>query len=157
MALPRGYSGARVSHPAAMNLLQRVTFALRYDYAIERELGTGAMASVYLARDLKHDRLVALKVLRPELALAVGADRFLREIQTAARLSHPGILPLYDSGDADGLLYFAMPYVEGESLRDRLLREERLPVDEAVRIARAVADALGYAHGCGVVHRDVKP
>ena len=140
-----------------MNLLQRVTFALRYDYAIERELGTGAMASVYLARDLKHDRLVALKVLRPELALAVGADRFLREIHTAAKLKHPGILPLFDSGESEGLLYYTMPFVDGESLRSRLKRDQHLPIAEALRLAEEVARALAYAHGQGVVHRDIKP
>ena len=152
-----GYCGACLSHPAAMNLLQRVTFALRHDYAIERELGTGAMASVYLARDLKHDRLVALKVLRPELALAVGADRFLREIRTAAKLHHPGILPLFDSGESEGLLYYTMPFVDGESLRHRLKCEHHLPIDEALRLAEEVARALAYAHGQGVIHRDIKP
>jgi len=140
-----------------MNLLQRVTFALRYDYAIERELGTGAMASVYLARDLKHDRLVALKVLRPELALAVGADRFLLEIRTAAKLKHPGILPLFDSGESEGLLYYTMPFVDGESLRHRLKREHHLPIAEALRLAEEVARALAYAHEQGVIHRDIKP
>ncbi len=115
------------------------------------------MATVYLARDLKHHRPVALKVLHPELAYALGADRFLREIEVAANLSHPHILPLFDSGEVTGLLYYVMPYVEGESLRDRLTRETQLPVDEALGIAREVADALAYAHGQGVVHRDIKP
>ena len=141
----------------ARDLQQHLASALADDYRIERELGAGATAKVYLAHDLKHDRLVALKVLRPELALAVGAERFLREIQTAARLSHPGIMPLYDSGEIDGLLYFTMPYVEGESLRHRLDRNGRLPVADAVRITREVAAALAHAHASGVIHRDVKP
>jgi len=140
-----------------MNLLQRVSFALSYDYRIERELGVGAMAAVYLAQDFKHDRKVALKVLRPELALAVGAERFLREIRTAAKLSHPGILPLFDSGEADGLLYYTMPVVDGGSLRQRLQCDGRLAVDEAVRIAGGVARALAYAHEHRVIHRDIKP
>src|SRR5690242_20729886 len=141
----------------ARDLQQYLGTVLAANYRVERELGAGATARVYLAHDLKHDRLVALKVLRPEIALAMGAERFLREIQTAARLSHPGILPLYDSGETDGLLYFTMPYVEGESLRHRLDREEQLPVGEAVRLTRAIAEALGYAHEQGVIHRDVKP
>ena len=140
-----------------MKLQQRVALAVRHDYEIVRELGMGAMATVYLARDLKHERLVALKVLRPELALAVGADRFLREIRTAAKLNHRGILPLFDSGESEGLLYYSMPFVDGESLRTRLKREGHLPIDEAMRIASEVARALAYAHECGVVHRDIKP
>ena len=131
--------------------------ALADRYRIERELGAGGMATVYLAEDLKHHRKVALKVLDPELGAAVGADRFLREIETTANLRHPHILPLYDSGQAGGLLYYVMPYVEGESLRDRLNREKQLPIDEALRISREVADALGYAHARGIVHRDIKP
>src|SRR5436853_4214419 len=115
------------------------------------------MADVFLAQDLKYERAVALKVLRPELSASLGAARFLQEIQIAARLHHPHILPLYDSDEADGLLYYVMPYVEGESLRERLARERQLPVDEALQIAREVADALSYAHSCGVVHRDIKP
>src|SRR5437773_66781 len=115
------------------------------------------MADVFLAQDLKYERAVALKVLRPELSASLGAARFLQEIQIAARLHHPHILPLYDSDEADGLLYYVMPYVEGESLRARLARERQLPVDEALQIAREVADALSYAHSCGVVHRDIKP
>src|SRR5882724_5491790 len=126
-------------------------------YALERELGRGGMATVYLARDLKHGRPVALKVLAPELAAALGRERFLREIETAARLSHPHILPLHDSGEADGFLYYVMPYVAGESLRDRLNREQQLPIEDAVTIAGEVANALSYAHSCDVVHRDVKP
>ncbi len=126
-------------------------------YRVLRLLGRGGMATVYLAHDLRHRRSVALKVLHPELGHAVGGDRFLREIDLAANLSHPHILPLFDSGEADGLLYYAMPYVEGESLRDRLRRETQLPVEEALQIAREVADALNYAHGQGVIHRDIKP
>ena len=115
------------------------------------------MATVWLARDLKLDRLVAIKVVHPELAAALGADRFLREVRITARLNHPHILPLLDSGEAGGVLYYAMPYVEGESLRDRMGREKQLALDDALRIAREVADALSYAHGHDVVHRDVKP
>ena len=137
--------------------VERLTAALADRYRIERELGAGGMATVYLAHDLKHDRPVAIKVLRPELAAALGADRFLREIAVAAQLTHPHILPLHDSGNASGLLYYVMPYVAGESLRDRLAREGELPVAEAVRVARAVATALGAAHRRGIVHRDIKP
>ena len=126
-------------------------------YRIERELGQGGMATVYLAQDLKHKRQVAIKVLRPELAQAVGAERFLLEIETTASLRHPHILPLYDSGSVEGFLFYVMPLVEGESLRDRLDRDRQISVEEAVRIAREVADALGYAHARGVVHRDIKP
>jgi serine/threonine-protein kinase len=126
-------------------------------YQLERELGRGGMATVHLAKDLKHDRSVALKVLHPELAATLGPERFQREIRTTARLQHPHILPVLDSGTAAGQLWYAMPYVEGESLRDRLRRERQLPVEEAVQITREVADALGYAHAQGVVHRDIKP
>ncbi len=115
------------------------------------------MATVYLAQDLKHDRKVALKVLRPELAAVIGAERFLAEIKTTANLQHPHILALFDSGKVDGSVFYVMPYVEGESLRDRLTREKQLPIDDAVRIATEVADALQYAHGHGVIHRDIKP
>src|SRR5439155_16299815 len=135
-------------------LLQR---ALGERYTIEREIGRGGMAWVLLARDLKHGRQVAIKTLRPEIAASLGAERFLREIRVAATLQHPNILPLYDSGAANGFLYYVMPYVDGGSLRDRLEREGQLPVDEAVRIAREVADALSYAHRHDVVHRDIKP
>jgi TolB-like protein/Flp pilus assembly protein TadD len=141
-----------------------LTDALRDRYTVERELGRGGMATVYLARDLKHDRLVALKVLRPELAHLLGPERFLREIEIAARLQHPLILPVFDSGavapdtgGADQCLWYAMPFIAGESLRDRVNRERQLSVDEAVRIAGEVAQALGYAHAQGVVHRDIKP
>ena len=126
-------------------------------YTIERELGRGGMAVVYLAHDVRHDRPVALKVLHPELATALGADRFQREIHVAARLQHPHILTVLDSGETGGQLWFTMPFVEGESLRSRLARESQLPVEEAVRIAREAADALEYAHRHGVVHRDIKP
>jgi len=138
-------------------LLARLRGALADRYAIDRELGHGGTATVYLAQDLKHGRSVAIKVLRPELAAALGAERFLREIEIAARLTHPHILPLHDSGEAGGFLYYVMPFVEGESLRDRLQREPQLPIDEAVKIAREVATALSYAHSQGVVHRDIKP
>jgi TolB-like protein len=131
--------------------------ALSDRYALERELGRGGMATVYLARDLKHDRPVALKVILAELGALAGAERFHREIGFAARLQHPHILPLLDSGDAAGRLWFSMPYVEGRSLRDRLRQEHRLPIDEALRIARETGQALQYAHDHGVVHRDVKP
>jgi len=137
--------------------VQRLSAALSDRYTIERELGAGGMATVYLAHDVRHDRRVALKVLRPELSAILGAERFLAEIKTTANLQHPHILSLFDSGEADGLVYYVMPYVEGESLRDRLAREQQLPVEDAVRIAREVADALQYAHTQGVVHRDIKP
>jgi len=124
---------------------------------IDRELGRGGMAVVYLARDLKHDRDVALKVLRPELGRSIGTDRFLREIRIEASLQHPHILPLHDSGEADGLLYYSMPFVEGESLRERINREEQLTIEGAVAIAIDVAQALQHANERGVVHRDIKP
>ena len=126
-------------------------------YAIEGEIGRGGMATVYLARDLRHNRNVALKVLDPELGAVLGAARFLSEIQVTANLHHPNLLPLFDSGDAGGLLFYVMPYVEGETLRHRINREKQLPVDEAIRIATAIANALEYAHGHGVIHRDLKP
>ena len=131
--------------------------ALADHYHVERELGHGGMATVYLAQDLKNHRPVALKVLRPELAAALGPERFLREVRITARLNHPHILALLDSGEARGLLYYTMPYVDGESLRDRLNREKQLPLDDALQIAREVADALSYAHSHDVVHRDIKP
>jgi eukaryotic-like serine/threonine-protein kinase len=140
-----------------VTLPQQLTTALADRYRIDRELGAGGMATVYLAEDLKHHRKVAIKVLKPDLAASLGADRFLREIETTANLRHPHILPLYDSGAAGEFLFYVMPFVEGESLRDRLTRERQLPLDDALRIAREVADALGYAHSRGVVHRDIKP
>ncbi|MEJ2504016.1 MAG: protein kinase, partial [Gemmatimonadota bacterium] len=138
-------------------MIARLNAALEGRYRIERELGAGGMATVYLAEDLKHQRKVAIKVLRPELAAVVGAERFLAEIETTANLQHPHILPLFDSGEADTFLFYVMPYVEGESLRDRLEREHQLPVDQAVRIASDVAEALHAAHERGVIHRDIKP
>ena len=135
----------------------RLNAALQGRYAIERELGEGGMATVYLADDLKHERKVALKVLKPELAAVVGGERFLAEIKTTANLTHPHILPLFESGDADGFVFYVMPYVEGESLRDKLDREKQLGVQDSVVITQKVADALDYAHEHGVVHRDIKP
>ncbi len=137
--------------------MQRLSAALADRYRLERELGAGGMATVYLAQDVRHDRKVALKVLRPELSAILGAERFLAEIKTTANLQHPHILSLFDSGEAEGLVFYVMPYVEGESLRDRLAREHQLPIDDALRIAREVGDALHYAHGHGVIHRDIKP
>jgi tRNA A-37 threonylcarbamoyl transferase component Bud32/tetratricopeptide (TPR) repeat protein len=138
-------------------LLERIQAAVGDRYRVEQEIGAGGMATVYLATDVKHRRPVAVKVLRPELAAALGHERFLREIEIAAKLQHPHILPVYDSGEAAGLLFYVMPYVEGESLRDRLVRTGPLPPPEAARIAREVADALAYAHRQGIVHRDIKP
>jgi serine/threonine protein kinase len=137
--------------------LERLTAALADRYRIERELGAGGMATVYLAEDLKHNRKVAVKVLKPELAVAIGAERFLAEIKTTANLQHPHILALHDSGEVNGTVFYVMPYVEGESLRDRLDREKQLPIDDSLRIAGEVADALEYAHEHGVIHRDIKP
>jgi serine/threonine-protein kinase len=139
------------------DILSRLQTALADRYGIQRELGKGGMATVYLALDIKHDREVAIKVLHPELAATIGPERFDREIRIAAKLQHPNILGLFDSGVADGLLYYVMPFIYGESLRDRLNREHMLPVDFAVHIALEVADALGYAHSLGIVHRDIKP
>ena len=157
-------------------MIERLSAALADRYRIERELGQGGMATVYLAQDLKHDRKVAIKVLRPELAAVIGAERFLAEIRTTANLAHAHILPLFDSGtvtvqgagssgaSAGSLhpapwtaLFYVMPYVEGENLRDRLTREQQLPIADALRIAAEVAGALDYAHRRGVVHRDIKP
>ena len=137
--------------------LDRLKAALADRYPIERELGRGGMATVYLAQDAKHGRRVAIKVLLPELAAVLGAERFLREIEIAARLSHPHILPLFDSGQVDGLLFYVMPHIDGESLRSRLDREKQLPIDEAVRLTQQVAAALDYAHRNDIVHRDIKP
>jgi Tol biopolymer transport system component/tRNA A-37 threonylcarbamoyl transferase component Bud32 len=134
-----------------------LTAALGGRYRVERELGAGGMATVYLADDVRHGRRVAIKVVRPELAAALGSERFLREITMTASLRHPHIVPLYDSGGGDGTLYYIMPFVEGESLRERLRREKQLPVEDALRIAGEVADALSYAHGRGIIHRDIKP
>jgi len=136
---------------------ERLSTALADRYRIERELGAGGMATVYLAEDLKHDRKVAIKVLKPELAAVLGAERFVVEIKTTAALSHPHILPLFDSGTADGFLFYVMPFIKGETIREKLNRETQFGVDEAVRIAREVADALDYAHRNGVIHRDIKP
>nr|MDP9177508.1 serine/threonine protein kinase [Gemmatimonadota bacterium] len=137
--------------------IERLRGAVSQNYTIDRELGRGGMATVYLAQDVKHERMVALKVLHPELAASLGPDRFLREIKVAARLNHPHILGLHDSGEAEGFLYYVMPYVEGESLRERLDREHQLPIDEAVHHARSIASALDYAHRQQIVHRDMKP
>jgi len=138
-------------------VLRRLHAALSRRYTIEREIGRGGTALVFLAQDLKHQRPVAIKVLLPEIAMVLGADRFLREIRLTARLVHPHILPLLDSGEAAGFLYYVMPYVQGESLRVRLKRERLLPMDDALQIAREVADALSYAHSNDIVHRDIKP
>jgi tetratricopeptide (TPR) repeat protein len=137
--------------------LVRIRDALHGRYTVEREIGRGGMATVYLAEDRKHGRKVAIKVLAPDVAMALGSGRFLREIEVASRLTHPHILPLHDSGQANGYLYYVMPYIPGESLRERLRRERVLPIAEAVRIATELAEALGYAHSSGVIHRDVKP
>ena len=139
------------------DVLTQLAQALRDRYRVERELGAGGMATVYLAHDLRHERSVAIKVLHPDLAAALGAERFLSEIKTTAKLQHPHILALIESGDADGLLYYVMPFVEGETLRLRLAREHQLPIDVAVRLAREIASALDYAHRHGVIHRDIKP
>ena len=140
-----------------MKITAELSAALSGRYVVEREIGRGGMAVVYLARDTKHDRLVAVKVLNPELGAMLGAERFLSEIKTTATLHHPNLLPLFDSGEANGLLYYVMPYLEGESLRTRLEREQQLPIDDAVRIATGIANALSYAHEHGVIHRDLKP
>ncbi len=152
----RGLRPAAAAVPLAA-LLERLRGVLHDRYRVERELGRGGMAIVLLAEDLRHRRHVAVKVLQPDLSHGIGPERFLREIAIAARLAHPHILPLHDSGEADGLLYYVMPYVEGESLRDRLRREGRLPLKDALQITRQVSDALSYAHRCGVIHRDIKP
>src|SRR6202162_4871552 len=144
--------GPRLSLP-----LRRIRELLAPAYTIDRELGRGGMATVCLAQDTKHERVVALKVLHPGLAESLGAERFLREIKVVARLNHPHILPLFDSGEVEGFLYYVMPYVEGESLRERLERENQLPMDEAIRHTLSIASALDYAHRQNVVHRDVKP
>jgi serine/threonine-protein kinase len=140
-----------------VDALAQLKASLSSRYDIEREIGAGGMATVYLARDIRHDRPVALKLLNPELGAVLGVERFLAEIRVTANLQHPNLLPLFDSGEAEGLLYYVMPYVDGESLRARLDREKQLPVDEAIRIAVAIANALDYAHSHGVIHRDLKP
>ncbi|PHX97420.1 MAG: hypothetical protein CK531_03920, partial [Gemmatimonadetes bacterium] len=140
-----------------LSQIDRLNTALAGRYHIERELGEGGMATVYLCEDVKHKRNVALKLLKPELAAVLGAERFVQEITTTAALQHPHILPLFDSGAADGFLFYVMPFIKGETLRDKLNRETQLGVEEAVRIAREVADALDYAHRNGVIHRDIKP
>ena len=137
--------------------LEDLRAALAGRYEIDREIGKGGMATVYLASDLKHDRHVAIKVLRPELAAVLGAERFVQEIKTTANLQHPHILPLFDSGEADSFLYYVMPFIDGETLRDKLDRETQLGIDEAVKITTDVADALDYAHRHGIIHRDIKP
>ncbi|HXI21795.1 MAG TPA: serine/threonine-protein kinase, partial [Gemmatimonadales bacterium] len=138
-------------------ILERLAAALADRYQIQRELGQGGMATVYLAEDLKHRRPVAIKVLRPELAATLGPTRFMQEIEIAARLQHPHILPVHDSGESGGFLFYVMPYVEGESLRERLASRGELPIHDAVRLLIEVTDALAYAHAHGVVHRDIKP
>jgi serine/threonine-protein kinase len=140
-----------------MSIDLRLTTALTGRYRLERELGSGGMATVYQAHDKRHDRPVAIKVLHPEVAASVGVERFLAEIHTTAKLSHPNILPLFDSGTEGGILYYVMPLVVGESLRTRLDRERRIDTAEALRITGEVADALAYAHANGVIHRDIKP
>jgi TolB-like protein/tRNA A-37 threonylcarbamoyl transferase component Bud32 len=139
------------------NQLDLLSTALSGSYRIERDIGVGGLATVYLGQDLKHDRQVALKILRPELTAAMGTDRFPREIHIIAQMQHPHILPLYDSGATGGFLYYVMPFVEGESLRARLARVGQLPINEAVRLLHEITDALSYAHARGIVHRDIKP
>src|SRR5438270_730786 len=140
-----------------MQIVEQLGSALRDRYRIDRAIGSGGMATVYLAQDLRHERFVALKVLNPELGAVLGGERFLAEIRVTAHLQHPNLLPLFDSGEANGLLYYVMPFVEGESLRSRLSRERQLPLAEAIHIATSIAGALEYAHTRGVVHRDLKP
>jgi serine/threonine protein kinase/tetratricopeptide (TPR) repeat protein len=146
-----------VSDALVSDTLERLRLVLADHYAVERELGRGGMATVFLAQDLRHDRKVAIKVLRPDLSASLGAERFLREIKLAAKLQHPNILGLFDSGAADGLLFYVMPFVDGESLRGKLDREKQLAIPEAIQIVRESADALGHAHGLGIIHRDIKP
>ena len=140
-----------------MEMTGRIAAALAERYRVERELGRGGMATVYLGHDLRHDRRVAIKVLHPELSAVIGTERFLAEIRTTASLQHPHILPLFDSGSVDGLLYYVMPFVDGESLRQRLDREKQLSIRMAKDIASEVASALDYAHRRGVIHRDINP
>ena len=157
LRVPRGYWSAVASSLGMSDTIDRLQAALADRYTIERELGAGGMATVYLAEDLKHDRKVAIKVLRPELAAVLGAERFVQEIKTTANLQHPHILPLFDSGQVEGFLYYVMPYVEGETLRNKLNRETQLGIEESVKITIEVADALDYAHRHNVIHRDIKP
>src|SRR4029453_18492680 len=138
-------------------VLSTLAAALSPRYRVEREVGTGGMATVYPAPDLKHDRDVPIKVFKADVAAVVGADRFLDEIKTTAHLKHPHILPLFDSGSAGNALFYVMPFIDGETLRDRIRREGQLPIEATVRILREVADALAHAHSRGIVHRDVKP
>src|SRR5438067_890267 len=140
-----------------MDALAQLNASLAGRYSIDREVGRGGMATVFLARDVRHNRKVAVKLLNPELGAVLGVERFLSEIQVTANLQHPNLLPLFDSGEAEGLLFYVMPYVEGESLRAKIYREKQLPIDEAIHIAAAVASALEYAHRHGVIHRDLKP
>ena len=140
-----------------MNAPDRLRIALADRYRITRELGSGGMATVYLTQDPKHRREVAIKVLRPELAATLGVERFVREIEIAARLTHPHILPLFDSGDADGFLFYVMPFVAGESLRERLQRDTTMPLSEVLRLTEQIASALHHAHERGIIHRDIKP
>src|SRR5690348_5339374 len=137
--------------------LESLKAALVDRYQVEKPIGRGGMATVYLAHDLRHDRPVAIKVMSPELAATIGADRFSREVKIAAKLTHPTVLGVFDSGEAQGLLFYVMPFVEGESLRDKLTREKQLSIDESIQIICEVAEALGYAHANGIIHRDVKP
>jgi eukaryotic-like serine/threonine-protein kinase len=157
-APPAGYISLSFDKPNRLTDLRiQLQTALATSYTVERELGRGGMATVFLAHDLRHDRPVALKVLHPDLARTLGPERFQREIRLAARLQHPHILTVHDSGDANGQLWFTMPFVEGESLRDRLRRERQLSVEAALRITTEAARALEYAHGHGIIHRDIKP
>ncbi|MEJ2483206.1 MAG: serine/threonine-protein kinase, partial [Gemmatimonadota bacterium] len=153
--IPPGSDGGGSISPRRLH--ERAREALRDRYRIDEEIGRGGTAIVFRGEDLRHGREVAIKVLHPEVSAVLGRERFLREIEIAARLAHPHILPLYDSGDADGLLYHVSPLLEGETLRDRLQRERMLPVEEALRIGAQVLDGLGYAHRNGIVHRDIKP
>ena len=141
----------------SLEQIGQLNAALDRRYVLAREIGHGGMATVFLGRDVKHQRDVALKVFRPEVAALLGSDRFRREIELAATLSHPHILPLHDSGEADDLLFYVMPYVQGETLRHMLEREKRIPVDRAIDLIRQVSSALDYAHARGVIHRDIKP
>src|SRR5438128_2348235 len=140
-----------------MDALAQLKSLLADRHEVDREIGRGGMATVHVARDVRHNRKVALKLLNPELGAVLGVERFLAEIQITANLQHPNLLPLFDSGECDGLLFYVMPFVEGESLRVRIDREKQLPVNDAVRIASAIASALDYAHRHGVIHRDLKP